>query len=813
MALYDKLYYKKKCFKKNRIKKQKTKDTGLEKLFEEKEELKTYIALHDNTDDCFDDKESELENVMEEIASICAQKNKDIIKEHLGSADDGLEGFNQAKTWALKKKLSPKNTEEPPMAKKDPSGALITDKKSLEKLYLDTYVERLKPNKIAPGCENLEKLKEYLFNLRYEACKSRKTQGWTRENLDKVLKSMKNNKARDAHCHVYEIFKNGGDDLKGSLVKMFNLVKDKQIYPEIFKPANITSLYKKRGEKADLNNDRGVFNVVKIRSLLDKLIYNDKSSIVDSNMSSSNIGGRKGRNIRDHLFVVNAILHEVRKNKENIDIGIFDVIKCFDKLWSSETANDFYEAGVKDDKFVLIANSNKSCQIAVKTPWGSTTPRVEFRDIEMQGGVLTPLKCSVQLDTLGLECLNSTEHSKILYKYKGFVPIPPMEFVDDIMAITTCSTDSIKMNALVQSKVECKKLELSDKKCVKLHVGKNDSNCPNLLVKNKQMKTANSEKYLGDVISCSGKVDENIQMRHDKGMGIINSIMSILKEISFGPFYFQTAMMLRISMLVNGMLFNLESINSISNNHINLLEDCDKQLMRRVFEAEQGTPIESFYLDTCAWPLRFILMGRQLMFYWTILHKKESELVKNVFSAQRDFPSEGDWISEVRGVLKKCAIEYTEEQISKMSEYKFKRIVKESIQLQVMSYLVTLQNKHTKSEKLHLESNMQNYLTSSELTLRQKKLLFLLRSKMLRIKANFSAFHKDVLTCSLCGDPNSSETEIHLLRCPKLMEDKTLKKEMEKVSYSDVFGKIKEQKKVAEVFAKIMAIYEKNQRK
>ena len=117
-----------------------------------------------------------------------------------------------------------------------------------------------------------------------------------------------------------------------------------------------------------MNNDRGVFNTVKIRALLDKLIYNDKSFIVDSNMSSSNIGGRKGRNIRDHLFVVNAILHEVRKNKENIDIGIFDVIKCFDKLWSSETANDFYEAGVKDDKFVLIANSNKSCQIAVKTP-------------------------------------------------------------------------------------------------------------------------------------------------------------------------------------------------------------------------------------------------------------------------------------------------------------------------------------------------------------------------------------------------------------------------------------------------------------
>ena len=39
----------------------------------------------------------------------------------------------------------------------------------------------------------------------------------------------------------------------------------------------------------------------------------------------------------------------------------------------SETANDIYKAGVQDDKFILIANSNKECQVAIKTPWGSLT--------------------------------------------------------------------------------------------------------------------------------------------------------------------------------------------------------------------------------------------------------------------------------------------------------------------------------------------------------------------------------------------------------------------------------------------------------
>ena len=63
-----------------------------------------------------------------------------------------------------------------------------------------------------------------------------------REDLEKVLKTMENNKARHAHGHVFKIFKYGGDDLKESLIKMLNLVKQKQIYPDKLKPANIKSL-------------------------------------------------------------------------------------------------------------------------------------------------------------------------------------------------------------------------------------------------------------------------------------------------------------------------------------------------------------------------------------------------------------------------------------------------------------------------------------------------------------------------------------------------------------------------------------------
>ena len=215
--------------------------------------------------------------------------------------------------------------------------------------------------------------------------------------------------------------------------------------------------------------------------------------------------------------------------------------------------------------------------------------------------------------------------------------------------------------------------------------------------------------------------------------------------------------MLRTSMLVNGMLFSTESLNNLTKSQVDLLEDCDKKFMRRLFESEQGTPIEAFYIETSAWPFRFIILGRRLMFYWGMLHKTESELAQQVFNAQREFPSQGTWLSEVQGDLKSCNIEYSEEQIRKMSEWKFKKIVKEKIQLKVMSYLMTLQNKHTKTENLNLEDGMQEYLKSEEFSLSQKKLLFQLRCKMLKIKANFSAFYKNKITCSFCENPDSEE--------------------------------------------------------
>ena len=113
-----------------------------------------------------------------------------------------------------------------------------------------------------------------------------------------------------------------------------------------------------------------------------------------------------------------------------------DIEKCFDKMWYSETGNDLFNARGRDDKFVLLAKSNEKCQVAVKTPWGSTTERVILEKIEMQGTVPAPLKASVRLILLSL-----------------------------LLVIVKMT---VKMNA-IHSKVDTKQLRFGPSKCFKLH--------------------------------------------------------------------------------------------------------------------------------------------------------------------------------------------------------------------------------------------------------------------------------------------------------------------------------------------------------
>ena len=511
-------------------------------------------------------------------------------------------------------------------------------------------------------------------------------------------------------------------------------------------------------------------------------------------MSCSNIGARKNRNIRDHLFVINAILNDVINDneKKQIDVQIYDVEKCFDKLEYVNTANDFYNAGVQDDKFVLIANSKRSCNVAVKTPWGKTT-RTTLKKIEMQGTVLAPLKCSVSIDSIGKESLENVHD--VLYKYKKCISIPPLSLIDDIIAITVCSADSVKMNAMIETKIAGKQLSIGHKKCFQMHIGNQTTCCPFLHVNKKEMLTTKSEKYLGDILSSDAKIDINVQERYNKGIGLVNQIISILKEVSFGFYYFEMAFLFRSSMLVNGIMCSIEALYGLKSSHIEQLEQCDRMFMKKLFGSVSSTAVEAFYLEGGVLPLRFTIIARRLMFFWNILQKSDDELVKQVYLSQKLSPVKNDWCLQIKIDMEYCKIDLTEEEIKNMKKEKFKNLVNTNVREIGREYLLSLKSQHSKSSGLNDDFKCQKYLITEKLSVEEKQLLFSFRNRTYECKTNYKNKYGSDLSCFVCKAEDSQQ---HLLQCELASDVNT-----EGLEYSDIFSSIDKQVKIVKALKKI----------
>ena len=147
----------------------------------------------------------ELNQLENQVSELVARDNRNKVIDNFQSISDRDGKLTNNNMWKIKRKVFPKNKETLPFAKKDCDGKLVTSHQQLKELYLNTFLHRLRSRPMKK--EYLRFLKEKLWSKRLEYSKRKKTKDWKMESLDKVLKSLKNNKSRDPHGFVNEIFK------------------------------------------------------------------------------------------------------------------------------------------------------------------------------------------------------------------------------------------------------------------------------------------------------------------------------------------------------------------------------------------------------------------------------------------------------------------------------------------------------------------------------------------------------------------------------------------------------------------------------
>ena len=708
------------------------------------------------------DLEDKLERIEEKISQDCSSEHFKKVKQQIQDITNGNGTTDNAKVWKLRQKIFPKPVEQL-TGKKDRNGKLVTNVEELKDIYIDSYMERLTHRKITPELLRLKTLREELFLQRLQSSKNNTSPDWKMEDLERVLKKLKQKKASDPTGLVNELFmlKNIGEDLKESILILMNKIKRNFREPDFMSLANITSFWKRKGSKDDIDNERGIFILNIIRMIKDKLIHNDIKKVLI--MSDSQVGAREEYSIRDHLFIIYSCLNSATHNESPpIDIHMYDLTKCFDGLWLEECCNNLYEAGVRDDKLAMVYEGNLINKVAVKTPGGLTERKIVER-IVTQGGVTGPVCCAVQTDKMGKDSLNSTQY---LYMYKGTVGIPTLAMVDDIAKISVCGTPAVVDNAYINARIEQSKQLFNGSKCHSLHAGKRSRPCSTLNAHDEKIEAVDKEKYVGDIITSDGKHSKNVITRRSKGIGMISEITCILDGLCLGEHYFNTALMLRQTMLISVLLTNSETWLRLTQADMKRLEGVDLSFLRRIFKVPTSTPIAFLYLESGSIPIRYLMKMRRIMYLHHILTRREDALITRAFWAQVHKPLKNDWCMVVNEDLESIGLSHLSyEEIQNMEQEALRNLLKTKIKEAAFTQLLSDKQKYSKlKSRQYTCLTIQPYLTTeNNLTIREKRLLFRWRCHMINVKQNMGVKEAK---CPLCN--NANDTQYHLLTCPSL---------------------------------------------
>ena len=202
------------------------------------------------------------------------------------------------------------------------------------------------------------------------------------------------------------------------------------------------------------------------------------------------------------------------------------------------------------------------------------------------------------------------------------------------------------------------------------------------------------------------------------------------------------------------------------------------------------------YLETNTLPIEFILASRRINYLHNILSKKDDELIKRIYQAQKKDPCKGDWCELVQSDMDMVEINMDDNTIRNMSKKVFKAYVKKCVKSAAFQNLRNLQSGHTKVKNIeYSKPSLQPYLCSESFTSEESSLLFNMRANCINgYKMCFSSVNRNDILCKLgCKSEDSIN---HVFTCHMINTHGGI----QGGEYSDIFANIKKQKETVLTF-------------
>ena len=555
---------------------------------------------------------------------------------------------------------------------------------------------------------------------------------------------------------------------------------------ESWNTGNITSIWKGKGDRESLHNQRGITTSSAIGTIVDTLIDNRIESIVP--FTNAQGGGQKGMTTCDHLFIIRTIMEISKKQKRDTYLTFYDVKKAYDNVDNDDMLCVMWDKGLKGKTWRILHNLNKNLNAKVKTRYGLTrTVTMEIGG--KQGSRLTGRMFSKLMDMLAEEL----EPTSVGFPISDDLKVATLLWVDDVVTAVQGTQDQEIILQHVNNFAIRHKLTWGIDKCKIMRVGEHKQGTKKWHLGDVEIEETGDYKYLGDTITNDGKNIKNIETRKNKVFTItvgINAIAGtdVLRRI-------ETPVLLELheKMIIPALLANAETW-VLNKSECTELERIETQTLKHLFDLPVHTPTPAiiFTLGTMYTKIRIDI--KKFTYLHRLLTSNDSSWAKKALRHLLNLDL--GWGKNIKESLMEYNLPIDLSSIQSMTTRQWKNAVKERAEIANKRKLIDDCHKKEndisvpKTKTAHIIEKIQNdtYVRTlrpeyKTLTKNETKALIISRFKMLECGRNFKGSMNEI-----CRECNCTDDENHRMNyCIKYKSNNFYDSD-DKVDLNDIFS-------------------------
>ena len=209
-----------------------------------------------------------------------------------------------------------------------------------------------------------------------------------------AIHDMKSNKAAGADNIPAEIYKHGGPVLEQQLYLLINKMWTNEEIPDDLRDGLIVTIYKKKGDKADCGNYRGITLLSTAGKIIARILNKRLIPLAENILPESQSGFRPSRGTTDMIFAARQLQEKCREQNQPLYIAFIDLTKAFDSV-SRVTLWKILEKAGCPHKYINILKLLHDDMQATVMENGLTSEPFKVKSGVKQGCVIAPTLFSI----------------------------------------------------------------------------------------------------------------------------------------------------------------------------------------------------------------------------------------------------------------------------------------------------------------------------------------------------------------------------------------------------------------------------------